>query len=88
MGVRQQRRERRIVAEEEVRQALMKAADYIKDHLDDKYRTGIRLGEVRRLIEKFVSPETAFRFKNIIKYAVLEVKEEIEDLEKVKNAKS
>lgn len=82
MGVRQQRRERRAAAEEEVKQAFMRAADYINDHLDDKYGAGIPLSEIRRLIEKFVSPDTAFRFKDIIKRTVLEVAKAIEKLEK------
>jgi len=81
MGVRQKRRERRKKAEEEVREKLLEVYAYVEAH-KVRFADRITLGELYDLTLERVSDDTKFRFKDVVKYEIMDMYRKYKDFDK------
>lgn len=81
-GVRQERRERRKKAEQEVRKAFVEVSEYINSRMNTEFVAGITLSRIRALVEHALSKDTKLRFQDIIDYEMLQLEKALTKLGK------
>lgn len=86
MGVRQERREKRVKAEEEIKKAFLTIFDYMEEH-PLRFGGEIRLIDLAKMVENRLSADTRLRYKDIVTYYLTKARNLVLETERKERSK-